>query len=141
MKKTFLTLSIGFLLFSCSDKEPTSAQCNRSLIVSDGDYKNAKDESDFRINNVSITQDCMTISYSYGGGCGSIKTELLAAEPSIQNTGGLYKRELKLSIDDKDNCEALIMKSEEFDISALRGEGTGIILSLHKWDEDILYTY
>jgi len=83
----------------------------------------------------------MTISYSYGGGCRSIETELLAAEPSIQNTGDLYKRKLKLSIDDTDNCEALIMKSEEFDISALRGEGPSVLLTLHKWDGDILYTY
>jgi hypothetical protein len=141
MKKIFITLIISLLLFSCSEKEPTSAQCNRSLIVSDKNYQKAKDESDFKINDVSITGDCMTISYSYGGGCGSIETELLAPKPSIQHTGSLYKRELKLSINDMDNCKALIMKSEEFDISALQGDGANVILRLHKWDTDILYTY
>lgn len=40
-----------------------------------------------------------------------------------------------------DNCEALIMKSEEFDISALQGDGASVILSLYKWDTLIVYTY
>lgn len=85
--------------------------------------------------------DFYSLFMFYGGGCGSIETELLAAEPSIQNTRNLYKRELKLSIDDMDNCEALIMKSEEFDISALQGDGASVILSLYKWDTLIVYTY
>ena len=85
--------------------------------------------------------DFYSLFMFYGGGCGSIETELLAAEQSIQDTRNLYKRELKLSIDDMDNCEALIMKSEEFDISALQGDGASVILSLYKWDTLIVYTY
>ena len=129
------------LFISCEDKEPTSAQCDRTLIISDKDFNEAKDESDFGINNVSITGDCMTVTYRYGGGCGEITTKLVAAEESIQHTGNLTFRELKLSIDDKDNCEALITTSEEFDISALQGSGNSVIIKLHKWAEDLVYTY
>lgn len=129
------------LISSCKDKEPTSANCDRSVIVSDRNFDKAKDGSDFGINDVSITGDCMTITYRYGGGCKEIETELVASENSIQNTMELPFRELKLSIDDKDNCEALVTTSEEFDISALQGVGNSIILKLHKWDEDIVYAY
>ena len=141
MKWYVLTLMIALTITSCNDEEPTSAQCDRSIVISHDSYKSANDESDFSIKEVTITGDCMSVTYFYGGGCGEISTDLVAGSPSIQHTGDLYKREVKLSIDDKDNCEALIMKSEEFDISALQVEGNSIIIKLHKWDEDILYEY
>lgn len=135
----FILLSI--LLVHCKDKEPTSAQCDRAVIVSDRNYNQAKDDTGFRITDVIISGNCMTIEYSYGGGCKDIKTELVAAEESIQHASNLTFRELKLSIDDKDNCEALITISEEFDISALQGSGNSVIIKLHKWAEDLVYTY
>ena len=141
MKYLALVLMCSLAISSCSDKEPPSAQCNRAIIVSNTNYDKAKDESDFRIRDVSISGNCMTIEYSYGGGCGDIETELVAAENSVQNTMNLPYRELKLSIDDNDNCEALITTSEDFDISALQNEGNSTIIRLHKWDEEIIYAY
>jgi len=141
MKYLALVLMCSLAISSCSDKEPPSAQCNRAIIVSNTGYDKAKDESDFRIRDVSISGNCMTIEYSYGGGCGDIETELVAAENSVQNTMNLLYRELKLSIDDNDNCEALITTSEQFDISALQNEGNSTIIRLHKWDEEIIYAY
>ena len=127
---------------ACNEKEPTSAQCDRALIVSDTNYKNAKDESDFRIKDVSIAGNCMKITYSYGGGCGKIETELVASENHINNTMELPTRKLKLSIDDKDNCEALITTTEEFDISALQNSnGSNTTIELYKWDSLIQYSY
>lgn len=115
--------------------------CDRVVIVSDRNYDKAKDESDFSIRGISISGNCMTIAYSYGGGCKDIETELVASENSVQNAMNLPYRELKLSIDDDDNCEALVMAYEEFDISALQNEGNSTIIRLHKWDEEIVYTY
>ncbi len=137
----WLTVVITLVCISCRDKEPTSAQCDRAVIISDRNYRKAKDDTGFRITDVTITGNCMTIAYSHGGGCKEIETELVASENSVQNTLNLPYRELKLSIDDKDNCEALVMASEEFDISALQNEGNSTTIRLHKWDEDIVYTY
>lgn len=141
MRKIFLLTVTTLLIFACKDKEPTSTNCDRSIIVSDRNFDKAKDDKGLRINGVDITGDCMTITYSYGGGCKDIETVLVAAEQGIQNTMELPFREVKLSIDDDDNCEALVTTSEEFDISALQGEGNSIILKLDKWDEDIIYEY
>ncbi|MDA8930292.1 hypothetical protein N9J07_02785 [Bacteroidia bacterium] len=138
---TFIFFLIITCTSGCSEKEPTSSHCDRSVIVSDRNYNKANDNSDFSIEEVSITSNCMIITYNYGGGCGNINTSLVAGENTTQNTLNLPQRELKLSIDDNDNCKALIQTSEEFDISALQGEGNLTILKLHKWDTDINYTY
>lgn len=134
-------LLITLTVFSCKEKEPTSAQCDRAVIISDRNYKKAKDDTGFRITDVTISGNCMTVEYSYGGGCKDIKTELVAAENTAQNAMDLPYREVKLSIDDDDNCKALVMTSEEFDISALQNEGNSTLIQLHKWGEDIHYEY
>ena len=134
-------MSMGVFFYSCKDKEPTSAQCDRAVIVSDRNFDRAKDESDFSIQEVTISENCMTVKYSYSGGCGDIHTELVAAENSMQNTLNLPQVNMKLAIDDTDNCEALITTAEEFDISALQANGSPIIIKLHKWEDPIVYTY
>lgn len=143
--KDSISLLVCFLLFTftaCKEDPPSTTQdCEKKIVIDDTKYNGAKDESDFSIRNVSITGNCMDVTYNYGGGCGEIRTELIASEQSVQNTMELPSRFLKLSIDDQDPCEAMITVTESFKISALQNEANQVYIKLHKWDSLITYSY
>jgi hypothetical protein len=137
----FILLTI--LLANCKDKETPAEEkpeCERTLAVSDIKYQNATDNFNLLLQEVSISGNCMQIFYTYGGGCGEISTELVALEGNTLDPMGMDYRQIKLSIDDRDTCTAQVSKTEEFDISALRGEGDSVRIKLDKWRTDIFYT-
>lgn len=136
-----LTSLCIFLLYACGEKELPTEKCQRSIIVSSRGFEKAKDDAEPRIRDVSIIGDCMNIEYSHGGGCKDLKTKLLASENTTQNTLEMSRRDLKLCLDGKDNCKALVSGKEEFDITVLRGDGNSTLLRLHGWNSDILYTH
>jgi hypothetical protein len=135
------SLLLSITILSCEDKEPSSAQCGRDIFINDQGFHNAKDDSEMEITDATITGNCMIIKYTYSGGCGGLSTQLVAEQLQIKNTKYPAIRELKLSFDDQDKCEALISTSEEFDITSLQGAENPIIITLHKWNKDIEYSY
>lgn len=143
MKPIYLILLI-VLMANCKDEEAPEEdkpECERSIVVDDIKYENATDDFNLLLQEVSISGNCMRIFYTYGGGCGEVATELVALEGNTQDPMGMDYREIKLSIDDRDTCTAQVSKTEEFDISALRGSGDSIRIKLDKWRTDVFYTF
>lgn len=92
------------------------------------------------INGVEINGDCMTINFSSGGCNGdSWQISLVGAEKLIYT--GIPKREIRLSLDNKELCDAWITKEYTFDISTFQISEPKVILFLTNNGVNYNYEY
>jgi hypothetical protein len=113
--------------------------CKVKGIVSNNLFQSAP--ADFlMINDVSIEGDCMTINFSSSGCSGeSWKISLPGSETIIRT--GIPKREIRLSLENPELCEAWITKEYTFDISSFRMEASKMIIFLTNNGMDYIYEY
>ena len=132
MRRTILLLFI-LLCYSC-EKEPADIQdlpvC-QSIILEDLLHSNSMLPSDpFNIMSGEITDDCLKIEVSYGGGCKEHDFSLYYEHlPPLSP----YSGSLLLSHDAKgDLCEALITETLYFDLTAVQDTARNMVrLMLH----------
>ena len=125
---------------SCEkDKENTQYDCEDSVIVSDIEYNSAPDDH-VTINNLEITGDCLKINFSSSGCSGETwKIKLIASE--IIMLSNPPQRNIRLSLENKELCQAVIGKEIIFDISELQVDGHIVILNITNSNDQIYYEY
>jgi len=112
--------------------------CDQQVIISEEEYKNAPD-SPLTISDMKITENCLKIKFSASGCSGNtwvaklIDTGMVAESNPCQRT-------LRLSLDNKEMCEAYITKEISFDIEDLQIEGNDKV-QLYVSGIPILYEY
>ena len=123
---------------SCNEDEPTP-ECGDYAVVSQVRYNSAPDD-DFTFDAVTLEGNCLSITIQYGGGCEEVNTELID-EGSI-NYSNTIGRNIRLSLHDTDNCEALVTTTLKFDLTPLQVEGENqIILNMKDWNGGLVYDY
>lgn len=129
-----------FLAFMSCDKKEDSTDCDDTLITSpiiDVAYPN----DDVTIISASITEDCLSIKYGASGCDGnSWDVELLDAN----KVDGISNPQitLRLSLDNKEECEAYITKERSFDISVIQVDDLNQVqFILMGYDELLEYNY
>lgn len=135
-----LCIAILSLLGACQRQEEIlddqDEKC-RQITINKPLFSNNGDE--FAFEDISISQDCLSIKIRYGGGCGTIKTYLVGEEKSDSNKS---KMTLKFLLEDNDPCEAYIATEASFDLKTIRNPNhSELTIHIIGWPDVITYTY
>ena len=122
MKKLIVLTLLPFLFLNCKKSEiPVETDCDKVGIVNNEQLRNApRDPFDFI--SAEIIGDCLEVAVRYGGGCGGADFQLFGQEELAQSLPP--QRLVLISLDDKDNCEALVTDTISFDLTAFRAENS-----------------
>lgn len=134
---TFL-FCISFI--SCEkDDDNNSIDYDQEVIISAVLYNSAP--SDFlTINNVILTDDYLKINFSSSGCSGeSWDVKLIDADVILESYPP--QRNLRLSLENKELCEAYITKEITFDISKLQIDENQVLLNIKNFESQVLYKY
>jgi len=142
MKRVVILLSLicTGLIFASSCEKKSKCNCDQeAIIVSETEFENAPDDPHMRIVNMEIIGDCLKIKFNSGGCNGNTWIEKLIAQEGIAKSNPPI-RGVRLSLDNKEGCEALIHKEISFNIKRLQVEGTKKV-RLNISGTEILYKY
>lgn len=137
----FFSLLIGFL--GC--KESGDPLCcdtffDNEVIINNTLFTNTSKE-DATIQSVEIFGDIVTITFS-ASGCDGNSWEVLLIDSEKISESNPPQRNLILSLENEELCDAYITKEISFDISKLKIEGVNKIqLNIVNSDDEILYEY
>ena len=140
IKNLLVVLGLLLVLLSCNEasEPPFQSDCDQDVIVSEKEYENAPKDH-VVINGISIHGDCLKITFAASGCDGKswvvklIDVGMIAESYPVQRT-------LRLSVENKEMCDAFIEKEISFDIRKLQVEGNNKV-SLNVAGKSILYEY
>lgn len=92
--------------------------CDQEVIISEDEYKNAPD-SPVSINEMKIVGNCLKIKFSASGCDGNSWVVKLIDVGAVAESNPC-QRTLRLSLDNKEMCEAYITREVSFDIKELQ---------------------
>jgi hypothetical protein len=140
MKSFIFTLVLVFSLTSCNKSSNAIVSSKNSVkIVSSTSFSNTTTD-DYQISDAIIIDDSLEITVRVGGGCGQLNFSLIANENVIETMP--EQQMIKLILDDKDSCKALLEEKHSFDISELKiGFHGTVILHLEGFDGGLEYKY
>lgn len=135
---------IGFAigLLSCGNSKKSTEQMEKEAkILTATIGKTEQKSADFTINKISISDNIMTINLSFSGGCKEHDFQLIGSE-MVMKSYPAKRPVVLLHHSNGDECEKLITKEIQFDISNLaiaKKNGEKIYLLIGK--EQYLYEY
>ncbi|MGK0391269.1 MAG: hypothetical protein ACI94Y_004031 [Maribacter sp.] len=135
-------LALLFLFASCDDNDlPALTTCGDAIIM-DTNYSSTESDG-FAYTDIEIIDNCLTVTIQYAGGCGDdlVSFQLLGSTQSFPLTlPALF--EIKLILDDNDDCEALVTKSISFDLEPLQdADFNNINIAVEGWNNGLQYSY
>jgi hypothetical protein len=140
MKNLYLLALISILLLSCSDgDDPDPSGCDLGTVISQERYRNAPSD-ELTINSLEIEGDCLKISFS-ASGCDGESWKIVLVDSGSVLESDPPQRNLRLSLENKELCDAFITRELSFNIEKLRVEGGRVELNLINSGDQILYEY
>ncbi|PID68724.1 MAG: hypothetical protein CR989_04300 [Flavobacteriales bacterium] len=140
MKKIGAFIFILFLMNTCINNDVAeNHNCDYKTIISLAQYQNAPSDN-LTINSLKIENECLIINFSSSGCDGQSWEVNLIDSGNVYNDNPL-QRNLRLSLKNKELCEAYITKELSFDISNLKVEGHKIQLNLINSGKSLLFEY
>lgn len=134
----FLLFSL-FQLIACCPVNEDISMCD-DLITIDKDLYNSASNSPLSITKIEIIDDCLSIDFNASGCNGnSWKVKLIDSEAILKSNPP--QRNLRLSLENNEMCEAIIHKKISYDISKLRLSGSEVILNIINSGHQIRYKY
>ena len=146
-KELILDISMGEPLKAIRYHECYSqSYCDKDVIVSATEYENAPNGF-VNIIDMKIVNNCLKIKFEASGCDGSTwKVELIDTEAVAKSSP--IQRDVRLSLDNKEDCDAVITKEMSFNIEDLRCPYGGKKVILHIYGSNtniagktILYEY
>lgn len=143
MEKSILICILILTSFlSCSDLHNNpypDSKCEKITVVDKSRYDSTLSEG-FFIRSAQLKGDCLVVSIQSGGCSGNTwKVELIDA--GIITESNPQQRYLKISMDNRELCEAFITKIYTFDLRPVRSQNDFVLLNLELWEEQIRYEY
>ena len=100
----------------------SKSKCDKNVIISQSEYENAPNDP-VSIVDMKIVDNCLKIKFSASGCSGnSWKIELIGC--GNYDKSNPPQTTLRLSLDNKEECEAWITKEVSFNLEPLRHHGT-----------------
>lgn len=136
-------LTLGWSCQKDEDKDgliicPTGT-CEEQVQVSDDLFENGAND-DLTISNAFIFDNCLDVTFRYGGGCGEITASLFAS--TEEGLSLPPARFVRVGLKDEDPCEALLVYTKTFDLTPLRSDGAStVLIQLEGYDETLEYNY
>lgn len=147
----FLYLLIIFFIFTaCQEEQFSDAPVNPNacpeIVISETAYNGAKTDP-HTILEAHISGDTLALTVQYGGGCGTINTDLVTTNFFMESDP--VQLHMKLSFQDNDYCTALIQEQLCFLLSDLadiyndsyQSAGGTIIIRLEGYEDGLVYTF
>ena len=136
-----IILTTGLVLNSCdvdTEGECWSACCQQ-VIINAVEYQNAPNDA-LEIVNVQLEGDCLSIRFESGGCDGnSWGIKLIDSEAIMESYPP--QRNLRLSLNNQEPCDAIVTKEIAFNVSNLRLEYDKILLNITNSGDQVLYEY
>ena len=139
-----ILLLCSILLSSCHKTqtaviEPPLPECDTQVIVDADLYQNGPAD-EFYFQSAVIDGNCLKMVVRYGGGCEDVIFQLIDADAIMESLP--IQRNIRLSLEDNDFCEALVTQELNYDLTPLQVEGySKIILNLQGSPESLTYQY
>jgi len=137
--------SLGIIMLNISGCEyldwtlPDVSPSCKSVIENKELYMSSPDDP-YRLDTVWFERDYMFLGIQYGGGCGDAFFQLYSMRDTVATDTFLV--DLKLSLDDRDLCEALLYREVCYDIQSLqRFNPEGRFIQLRIADKDGIWRY
>jgi len=132
--------NVGYYEYVLEKQEEMISNCYQdAIIVSESEFEGAPDDPQMNIVNMEIMGNCLKIRFNSSGCSGNTWIEKLIAQEGIAKSNPPI-RGVKLSLDNKELCKALIHKEISFNITSLQVEGTKKV-QLNISGNSILYEY
>lgn len=142
MKRLLFLLLLTPILWAmqCDEKlvDPNPA-CPEQVVVSESDYKNAPAD-ELTVIDAFILNDCLTIEFA-ASGCDGSAWEVKLIDANVVMESYPVQRNIRLSLRNQEECDAVITKTVAFDISPLQLEYDKILLNLTNSGAQLLYEY
>lgn len=129
------------ICISCNDDDDDvkKSPCNEDILISQNQFDHGPND-DLTIMEVTILDDCLNIKFGAGGCDGTSWIFELVDSGEVLDSSP-PQRNLRLSLEDNEDCEAFIIKETSFDLTPLQVDGQEVILNLTRWDGQINYRY
>ncbi len=129
------------VITGCKSDPAIPTNCDSVLMIDKNGYEKGPND-EFDIDTITLSGNCLELTYFYGGGCGKTKMQLFDGEGFIDNTMNLPKRRLRFAFEDDDNCKAYIKTTKSFDLSPLqKGNSSPLTLQIDGWDALLQYHF
>ncbi len=143
IKNSVLVFSLILVtLVSCSDSDDNlyeDSVCDQITIVDNNIYNSTQTDG-FSITNIELAGDCLEVEILSSGCSGDTwKVNLIDAGRVAESNP--EQRDVKISLDNQEDCEAIITKTYTFDLRPIRTQSNVVLLNLELWDEQIHYDY
>lgn len=136
----FIGLVINLLITSCEkDNKCNIDDCDQQVLISNNQYHNAPNDQ-LEINSIELIDDCLKISFSSGGCSGDTWIVKLIDSENIMESAP-PQRNMRLSLDNNEPCDAYISKEITFNIKSLQVDGGEVFLNIVNSEDQILYEY
>lgn len=145
MKKFLGYLVLGVFVFNCSSDDsspaPVQSECDKyAKVVTENQYNQISTES-YTITNVSIDEDCLSVTLSSSGCDGSTWIMDLYSDNVYFDSDPLQRR-VKVGLENPEACSALVTKTLSFDLRPYRLVGQNQVpLQIEGWETTVVYTY
>lgn len=134
----------SLLLTSCNKSttvaiDPPLPECDNLVVVDANFYQNGPAD-EFYFQSATIDGNCLKMIVQYGGGCEAVIFQLIDASVILESFP--IQRNIRLSLEDNDNCEALVTQELNYDLTPLQVDGYAkIVLNLQGSQESLIYNY
>ena len=141
---SYLLILLGLFFSDCKKDDlvtvdPPVSNCEDIAIIDADQYINGPAD-EFFWQSASIDGDCLKLVVRYGGGCEEVDFKLYDSSAIMESFP--LQRNIRISLDDDDFCEALVTQELSYDLTPLQVEGySKIILNLQGFDESLTYNY
>ena len=138
MKKLIVAL-LAISTFSCSNESTQPTNNGSMVVISQEQFLNAPTDP-LIINSLEIIDDNIKINFSSSGCNGDTwVVKLIDSEAVLESIPP--QRNLKLSLENKEVCQAVITRDLTIDISSLQVDGNQVELHFVNSDLKVLYEY
>ena len=131
--KNILIISLIVLTslgLSCKNTDNVTNDCE---VINVQDDLSQLTTDEFRIDTAYVQNNCLKLKVNYGGGCGNVFFKMYRNHTVFQSNP--QQTTIKLTLDDKDFCKALIYKDLSYDITDLTKEiGKPVLIRIENYN-------
>ena len=142
MKKLIIIILLLPLFWSmqCNiDNLEPNPDCPDQVIISENGFRNGPSD-DLTITSTVISGDCLIIEF-VSSGCDGSEWEVKLYDAKAIKESYPVQRDLRLSLKNEEECDAVITRSVSFDLRPVQLEYDKMLLNLVNSGDQLLYEY
>ncbi|MEL6846763.1 MAG: hypothetical protein AAFP02_26465, partial [Bacteroidota bacterium] len=121
----YLPLFLILILALSACQEPIDPNSCEDIVRSNRQFDKI-DSDEFSLVSAEIRDDCLYATVQHGGGCGGADFDLIASEGETLSSPPQIS--MRLVLDNRDMCLALITAEYGFDLQSIQREGGGTVI-------------